>query len=179
MKRTRMSPTRGIHLLLAALLLTLLRPAITCADESEDKAALVALFVRGVTWPSGALAKAKGQPTVAVLGEDELAIALVSALSTESIGGKPVFVKFVRRPSDVAGAQVVFVASSAYAQWDEVLTALAGTAALTLADSPGFTGKGGMVTFQRTSGKLGLSVNKAKLDAAGFKLGSKAIALVN
>lgn len=145
-------------------------PGAARADASEDKAKLVAAFVENVTFPGGALARTKGTPTFAVLGEDELAIALTTALSAIDVAGKPVFVKFVRKPADTAGAQVVFIASSAYAQVGEALAAAAG--AITIADNAGFLGAGGTVSF--AGGKL--SVAKAKLEGAGYKLGAKALA---
>lgn len=145
-------------------------PGAAFADASEDKAKLVASFVENVTFPAAALARTKGTPTFAVLGEDELAIALTTALSAVDVAGKPVFVKFVRKPADTAGAQVVFIASSAYAQAAEALAAATG--AITIADNPGFLGAGGAVAF--AGGKL--SIAKAKLEGAGYKLGAKALA---
>ncbi len=164
------STRRAVALVLFAVTALGAAPAVARADASEDKARLVAAFVENVTFPGSALARTKGTPTFAVLGEDELAIALTTALSAIDVAGKPVFVKFVRKPADTAGAQVVFIASSAHAQVGEALAAAAG--AITIADSPGFLGAGGTVTF--AGGKL--SVAKAKLEGAGYKLGAKALA---
>lgn len=162
-------PAFGACLVLAAVLLAV--PARDArADASEAKANLVSAFLQDVTIPSAVLAKSKGAPTFAVLGEDELALALTTVLSAIDLAGKPVFVKFVRKPADVAGAQVVFVSSSAYAQVAEALAASSG--AITIADNPGFLGAGGMVSF--SGGKL--TVARAKLEAAGYKLGGRALA---
>jgi hypothetical protein len=159
--------------LLAALFVTLTAaPREARADASEDKANLVAAFLKDVTFPGAVLARAKGVPTFAVLGEDELAIALTSSISAIDIAGKPVFVKFVRKPTDVAGAHVVFIASSAYAQVGEAIAAAGG--ALTIADNPGFIAAGGMLSF--AGGRL--NVAKAKVASAGYKVGVKALAAV-
>jgi hypothetical protein len=163
--------TRAAELLLATVAALLLPARTARADASEDKANLVASFLKDVSIPGSALARTKGQPTFVVLGEDELAIALTASISAIDIGGKPVFVKFVRRPADVAGAQVVFVAASAYPQLAEVLAASAG-GAITISDNAGFIGAGGMVSFG--AGKLAIA--RVKIEAAGFKLGAKALA---
>lgn len=157
-------------LTLAAVAVACAAPRPAFADASEDKAGLVAAFLQDVTFPGAVLAKSKGTPTFAVLGEDELAIALTASISAIDIAGKPVFVKFVRKPADAAGAQVVFVASSAYGQVAEALAAAAG--AITIADDAAFLGAGGTVSF--AGGKL--AVAKAKLEGAGYKLGAKALA---
>lgn len=155
-----------------ALALAAAHPRPARADASEDKAKLLAGFLADVTVPSSALARTKGTPTFAVLGEDELAIALTTSISAIDIAGKPVFVKFIRKPADAAGAQVLFIASSAHAQVAEALAAAPGT--ITVADKADFIGAGGTVTF--TGAKL--SVAKAKLEGAGFKIGAKALATV-
>lgn len=161
--------------LLAGLTMLAVALAFACprearADASEDKANLVAAFLQDVTFPGSALAKTKGTPTFAVLGEDELAIALTTSISALDIAGKPVFVKFVRKPADAAGAQVVFIASSARAQTAEALAAARG--AITIADDAGFLAAGGSVSC--AGGKL--SIAKARIEGAGYKLGSKALA---
>jgi hypothetical protein len=159
-------------LLVAAFATLAIAPREAWADASEDKANLVAAFLKDVKFPSGALARSKGTPTFAVLGEDELAIALTTSISAIDLAGKPVFIKFVRKPSDVAGAQVVFIASSAYAQVAEALTAASG--AITISDNAAFIGSGGMISF--AGGKL--SVAMAKVEGAGYKPGAKALATV-
>ena len=161
---------RPLSLALLAGVLYAAAPAPARADASEDKAKLVAEFVGNVTIPGAVLARTKGTPTFAVLGEDELAIALTTALSAIDVAGKPVFVKFVRKPADTAGAQVVFIASSAYGQVGEALAAATG--AITIADNAGFLGAGGTVSFAGAK----LNVAKAKLEGAGYKLGARALA---
>lgn len=165
-------PSRTLlaSLALATAVLTPLSARESRADASEAKAGLVAAFLQDVTIPGPMLAKTKGAPTFAVLGEDELAIALTTAITAIDVAGKPVFVKFVRKPADAAGAQMVFVASSAHAQVAEALAAAPG--AITISDNAGFIAAGGTMSF--ADGKLVIA--RAKLQGAGYKLGAKALA---
>src|SRR5438445_142290 len=84
-----------------------------------------------------------GPPLVfTILGEDELAVSLAGVLSSKSVNGRPVFVRFARRPQDAKGSQMLYVAATEVPHMGEVLAAVDATPVLTVSDAPGFATHG-------------------------------------
>ncbi|HTR97723.1 MAG TPA: YfiR family protein, partial [Candidatus Acidoferrales bacterium] len=111
--------------------------------------------------------------------EDDLAAAIASVLSTRSVNGKPVFVRFARRPQDVRGCQIVYIAGSEIAHQGEIVEALKGTPTLTLADLDGFATHGGMVDFTGVAPNLRFEICLARADEAGLKISSRLLSLAH
>ncbi len=150
--------------------------------ESQDpnalKAEMLCNMAKFVQWPDAMMAQNKGQLVVAVLGEDDLAASIASVLSSRSVNGKPVFVRFARRVQDVRGCQIVYIAASEIAHAPEVVEALRGTSTLTLADASGFAARGGMVDFSGSAPNFRFEICLARAEQAGLKISSRLLALV-
>jgi len=149
------------------------------ADQNEVKANMLWNIAKFVRWPEGAFEKTQGQLVFTILGEDPLAEALAVTLSTKSINGRPVFVHFARRPQDAAGSQILYIAASEHARMADVLKAIDGSPALTVADSSGFVVRGGMVDFALELDKVRFEINQAQAEKAGLKISAKLLALAH
>jgi hypothetical protein len=88
-----------------------------------------------------------------------------------------VFVRFIRRAQDAAGSQVVFVASSEMQHLPELLSALAGSPCLTVADDGTFLDRGGMLQFANGEQRERFEINVGRAERAGLKLSSKLLAI--
>jgi hypothetical protein len=148
-------------------------------DPNALKAEMLCNMAKFVQWPDAMMAQNKGQLVVAVLGEDDLAASIASVLSSRSVNGKPVFVRFARRVQDVRGCQIVYIAGSEIAHAPEVVEALRGTSTLTLADANGFAARGGMVDFAGTAPNFRFEICLARAEQAGLKISSRLLALVH
>jgi hypothetical protein len=146
-------------------------------DVNALKADMIGNMAKFVQWPDAMMSQNKGQLVVAVLGEDELAAVIASVLSSRSVNGKPVFVRFARRAQDVRGCQIVYIASSEMAHAAEVEEALRGSATLTLADADGFATRGGMVNFSGTPPNVRFEICLARAEQAGLRISSRLLAL--
>ena len=108
-----------------------------------------------------------------------LAASIASVLSSRSVNGKPVFVRFARRVQDVRGCQIVYIAASEIAHVPEVVIALKGTPTLTLADTDGFAAHGGMVGFSGAAPNFRFEICQSRAEQAGLKISSRLLALAH
>lgn len=155
------------------------RAAAQAPDASGIKADMVCNLAKFVQWPEGVIAQNRGQLVVAILGEDDLAGTLASVLSTRNVNGKPIFVRFARRPQDCKGAQLVYIASSESAHVDDILAALKGLPTITLSDMDGFAQKGGMVNFTGVPPRVRFEISLARAEQAGLRISSRLLAIAH
>lgn len=134
----------------------------------------IAKFIR---WPDQSFTSTKGQMVFTIFGEDDLAAAFASTMSTKSVAGHNVFVRFVRRVQDVRGSQMVYIAASETSHMVEVLQTLEGSSTLTVANSEGFAAHGGMVNFASENHYTRFEINLGRADRAGLKISAKLLAL--
>ncbi len=160
------------------LLLAAAAPAVAEApDPSALKADMLVSMAKFVQWPDAIMTQNRGQLVVAVLGEDDLAAAIASVMSTRSVNGKPVFVRFARRAQDVRGCQIVYIASSELGRAAEVEELLRGTPTLVLADAEGFAAHGGMVNFSGSPPNVRFEICLVRAQQAGLRISSRLLAL--
>lgn len=174
----RSYPVRSRVLGFAMALAALCAPSLSSAlSVDATKAEMVWNLAKFVQWPQGTMSKGRGQLVVTILGEDELAVTLASELSTRTVNGKPIFVRFAQRVQDIKGSHMVYIASPEMAHADAILEALKGTPVLTLADSPGFAGRGGMVNFSSIDGHLRFEIHMGHTEQSGLHISSRLLAL--
>ena len=115
-------------------------PGTLVADVNQTKALMLWNIAKFVEWPQPD-AGAHAPLVFTILGEDELAAELAGLLSSKSVNGRPVFVRFVRRPQDAKGSQMLYVAASEFTHLTAVLAAVEGTAVLTVRSEERRVGK--------------------------------------
>ena len=174
----RAGARRGV--LLAALLgIALAAPArVHAEDTNQVKATMLWNIAKFIRWPDWVFDRTNGEFVFTILGEDSLAEALAANLSTQTLNGRPVFVRVVGRPQDVMGSQMLYVAASARERMPEVLRVLHNAPALTVADHTGFVGEGGMVDFTLDADqRVRFEIHQGRAEKAGLRLSAKLLAL--
>ncbi len=146
------------------------------ADVNQTKANMLWNIAKFVEWP-GIRADAEVPLVFTILGEDELAVELAGVLSSKTVNGHPVFVRFARRPQDAKGSQILYVAESELAHMTDVLAVVDTSAVLTVSDAPGFAAHGGMVGFSADGDRVRFEVNLGQAERTGLKLSAKLLAL--
>jgi len=145
-------------------------------DVNQTKANMLWNIAKFVEWP--ALSDDHSQPLVfTILGEDDLAADLAGLLSSRTVNGRPVFVRFARRPQDAKGSQILYVAASEADKVTAVLAAVDSSAVLTVSDAPGFATHGGMVGFATEGERVRFEVNRVQAERGGLKLSAKLLSL--
>lgn len=165
--------------LLATLLVAVPMPDLSAAtvDPGVAKAHMLWNIAKFIQWPESADQANKGQLVFTILGEDDLAAELAGLLSTKTINGKPVFVRFARRAQDARGSQILYVAASERQHMAEVLAAVDGAPVLTVGDTPAFATHGGMVGFANENGRVRFEINLVHAERRGLKISAKLLAL--
>lgn len=146
------------------------------ADVNRAKANMLWNIAKFVEWPG--IKTGPDVPLVfTILGEDELAVDLASVLSSKTVNGHPVFVRFARRPQDAKGSQILYVAASELSRMTDVLSVVDTAAVLTVSDAPGFAAHGGMIGFSAEGDRVRFEVNLNQAERTGLKLSAKLLAL--
>lgn len=155
-----------------------LLPRPLAADVNQTKALMLWNIAKFVAWPD--LPADTHQPLVlTILGEDDLAASLAGVLSSKSVNGRPVFVRFARRPQDAKGSQMLYVAATEVPHMSDVLAAVDASPVLTVSDAPGFAAHGGMVGFTSEGDRVRFEVNLGHAEKTGLKLSAKLLALAH
>src|SRR5262249_23597256 len=99
---TPRGPSPLARWLACALCVTCIRAGFAAdppPDVNQTKANMLWNIAKFVEWP--ALPEDRSQPLVfTILGEDDLAASLAGLLSSRTVNGRPVFVRFARRAQD-------------------------------------------------------------------------------
>ena len=148
------------------------------ANVNQAKANMLWNIAKFVEWPGFRPDTDKETPLVfTILGEDALAVELAGVLSSKTVIGHPVFVRFARRPQDAKGSQILYVAASELGRMADVLAVVDTAAVLTVSDAPGFAAHGGMVGFSAEGERVRFEVNLSQAERTGLKLSAKLLAL--
>lgn len=142
--------------------------------EYEVKGAFLVKFGMFVEWPTNAVNAAKsGTFLIGILGEDPFGTRFDEAVKKETVRGKSVQLKRAKDLAELAECQIVFICASESSRMPELLQALLGQKILTVADEPGFAGRGGMIGFIKEAGKIRFEINPVAAEKSGLKLSSK------
>ncbi len=137
------------------------------ASEYDLKAAYLYNFVQFIKWPAG------GSGTIGVLGDDPFGGKLETALQ-----GK-LNVKRSRRPEDLRGCKVVFIANSERGSVAGILASLAGTNVLTVGECEGFVRQGGIIGFTMEGEKVRFEINTRAAQRGGLAISSRLLKLAS
>ena len=171
---TRLGAGLGMLALAATGLVVLPQPL--AADVNQTKASMLWNIAKFVEWPD--LQPDSKSPIIfTILGEDDLAADLAGVLSSKMVNGRPVFVRFARRPQDAKGSQILYVAATEVPHMMQVLAIVDTLPVLTVSDAPGFATHGGMLGFTRIGEKVRFEVNLGHAERTGLKLSAKLLAL--
>lgn len=179
LKPVRSCGARGSRALLVVLLGILWVVAPVRAQEGREleyevKAAFLVKFAMFVQWPTNVLATEVQAPlVVGILGEDPFGPKFDQSIKNERVQGRAVEIRRAQKASELLECQIVFVCASEAGRFKEVLAAFKAHSILTVADVPGFAGRGGMIGFFKETGKVRFEINTTAIERAGLKVSSK------
>jgi hypothetical protein len=159
--------------------ISLLSPA-QAQDRPTDyqvKAAFLAKFGKFVEWPDTAFATSNTPVIIGVFGDDPFGDALTSLAETDTINGRPIEVRDIKTPAELAGCHVVFIPASAKNSDREVMDAVAGLPVLTVGETDEFHDAGGMIEFIIENKQVHFRIRNEAARAAGLKISSKLLIL--
>lgn len=140
------------------------------ASEYEVKAAYLYNFGKFVVWPDKSVTKQDEHFEICVLGDDPFGMALDTAVTGETIGGKDVAIKRISKPQDIGHCRVLFISTSEAARLPEILATIDKASVLTVSDMPQFSQRGGMIEFVLDGNRVRFAVNVTNAEDAGLNL---------
>ena len=168
--------TRSTGLWLSALLLSLsveTRAQPKPSAEYQLKAVFLFNFAQFVEWPSEAFPEPQTPFVIGVLGDDPFGHHLDETVTGEKANSRPLIVQRYRHVQDVKGCHILFISRSETDRLEQTLASLHGAKILTVGDSDGFAGRGGMIRFVTERSKIRLKINLEVAKAAGLTISSK------
>jgi len=140
--------------------------------EYEVKAAYLFNFSKFVRWPANSSVSVRQAFQICILGNDPFGSVLDDTLQGETLEGKKVVSRRITDAQEIEGCQLLFVGTNASGKFAKIRAALGKFAVLTVSDMPMFTGRGGMIGFVTTGGRVRFEVNLGAAEAAGLALSS-------
>ncbi len=146
----------------------------TRALEYEVKMAFLVKFGMFVEWNTNAPASGISDGfTIGILGQDPFGQTFDEAVKKIKIKEHPVRIFRGQQPGELLGCQIVFICASEAARLGELIRELSGRGILTVADEPGFAGRGGMIGFVKDEGRVRFEINLDGAEKSGLKISSK------
>ncbi len=133
-------------------------------------------FAKFVEWPAGAFEPGTQALALCVLGTDSFVGALPS-IEGKPIKGRKLEIKYFAQDAPGKGCHILFVSSSEVQRLSQILTAVALTPSLTVADMERFARSGGMINFITQGHKTRFAINIKAAQRAGLQIRSKLLKL--
>jgi hypothetical protein len=147
------------------------------ANEYEVKAAFLYNFAKFVQWPPGAFNDPKQPMGICIYGRDPFGHALEDLLLGKSIGDHPVVLGRAKQVSELAGCQIIFLATGESSRLSDVLALFRSRNVLIVGETEGFAAGGGSIQFVLDQNRVRFAINPDAAERAGLKLSSKLLAL--
>jgi hypothetical protein len=165
--------------LLPILIVSSLALAFPCrcaaqqASEYEIKAVYLYNFLHFITGPS----LKSDSLVIGIVGDDPFGKAFreVEDTAVKGTAQKLLIKRFgkYREGEDLSGCDILFISGSEKGNFEKITGAVKSKPVLTVADSPGFLARGGMINLVMISDKVRWEMNRTRIEAAGLKLASQ------
>jgi YfiR/HmsC-like len=143
------------------------------ATEYQVKAAFLFNFAKFVEWPADAFPGTDAPLQICLLGRDPFGHEFEEVIGDKSINGHRIEVIHPSGVPQARGCQIIFVASSEKKQTLEILRGLQGANVLTVGDTAGFAGMGGIINFVLDDGRVRFEINVKAAERAHLKISAR------
>lgn len=169
----------GLQSLLIALIgwamFTLTAAHAQQAKPTEDqvKAAYVFNFGKFVKWPPNSAVTRAGAFAICIFGDDPIGTVLESSLANQTLDGKPLAIRRLKKPRDAAGCRILYIGAGQGRKLPEILAVAKESSVLTVSDIPDFSKRGGMIEFVLIDDRVRFEINIARAESANLVLSSE------
>jgi len=167
----------SIVALLLALLAATSASAQSYADEYRVKAAFLFHFAQLVDWPADSLSAVDNSLVLCTLGADSFQGALESTVEGKTAGTRIIRIRHLKQPEEAQGCQILFLGKAQGSRIPLLLANLRSAPILTVGETPGFLGAGGMICFRVENNKVRFDINLDAAESARLKIGSRLLFL--
>ena len=157
----------------------LLAAAAVRAQESLEysvKAAFLLNFARFIEWPDTAFADARAPINICIFIDNPFGDTLDKMVQGEVASGRPLAVRDVKAPAELAACHIVFVPSSSDGRAAPVFRH-SGAPAVVIGESSRFLARGGAVNLFIEEGRVRFNVNLGPLEQRGIRVSARMLQL--
>jgi YfiR/HmsC-like len=160
------------------LLLAFLRAGETARaqpaqDEYKVKAGFIFHFAQLIDWPQDPPPGTDSSLFLCTLGEDPFQGGLESTVEGKTIRTRVLRIRHLKRPDDIPGCSILFLGKAEGSHIHALLTDLHNAPILTVGETPGFLGEGGMICFRSDKDRVRFDINLDAARTASLKVGSR------
>lgn len=147
-------------------------------SEKQVKVAFLYNFAKFIDWPPEAFTNEKSPFVIGIVGDNPFGPLLEQMMTGRSINERPIAVQTFQAGDDAfTNCHILFISGSEKKRFAEIVHKLHGAAALTVCDTDGFLGAGGMVNFVMVDGKIRFQISDSNARAARLKISAKLLSL--
>ncbi len=152
-------------------------PQATVSAEYRSEANALSNFPNFVEWPAETFATPQAPFLVCVYGNFSFGTVLSELTRTETVHGRRVDVKWIRKDEGLRACQILFISRSEQKHYAKIFAAVHGAPVLTVGETSEFNESGGIVEFAYEHDALTFEVNLAAANEARVKISSRFLSL--
>ncbi len=145
--------------------------------EYRVKAAFIFHFAQLVDWPPETSTDPANSLFLCTIGEDPFQGALESTVAGKAVGDRILRIRHLKQADDMQACQVLFLSKAEGKRIPVLLANLHNAPILTVGESPGFLGAGGMICFVLEDNNVRFAINLDAAASAKLKIGSRLLVL--
>lgn len=146
-------------------------------EEYRVKAAFIFHFAQLVDWPPETRTSAANSLFLCTIGDDPFQGALESTVAGKAVGDRILRVRHLKQADDMQACHVLFLGKAQSKRIPMLLADLHNAPILTVGESPGFLGAGGMICFVLEDNNVRFGINVDAAASAKLKIGSRLLVL--
>jgi hypothetical protein len=146
-------------------------------EEYRVKAAFIFHFAQLVDWPQETQTGEATSLFLCTIGEDPFQGALESTVAGKPVGNKVIRVRHLGPGEETQACQILFFGRAQSKRIPTLLSNLHNAPVLTVGESAGFLGAGGMICFVLDQNNVRFGINLDAAEAAKLKIGSRLLLL--
>ncbi len=142
----------------------------------ELQVAMIFKILDFIEWPENSFQNSDKIFRIGVFGNSPM-LGAIKQLEEETIKGLQVKVQLVENIRNTKNFHLLYVCPTQIDKLQSIITAVKNGNTLTMSKARGFAGKGGMINFYETSGKMRFEINLGKAKKHGFNISSRVLSL--
>lgn len=147
------------------------------SPEYQVKAAFIYNFAQFIQWPDRAFSDPNAPFVVGVIGQNPFGDKLEAAMRNKAIAGRPVTVRYLDSPGEIAGCQLLFVPGTEDDDLDDIFKWVSDRPILTVGESSKFLDAGGTIEFLIEDGRIRFEIDPDSAAKADLRISSKLLSL--
>jgi hypothetical protein len=145
----------------------------TAVIESKIKAAFIYKFTNYIEWPQNLFSQPDTPITIAVMGDNQLAVELNQVVAGRTANGRRIIVSKLKDIDPSTVIHILFVGQNARAQIGQIIKALEGRPVVIVTEWEGALAQGGIINFLLIDEHVRFEIALDSAEKRGLKLSSE------